>query len=308
MTPKTLVLTGATGFVGRCLLKRSLQTGWRVRALVRNPEHLDRFNIDNSDLTVEPLDLPNTLPDPAVFAGAHAIIHAAAYIPEDYEQSALARACFEINVLGTITILEAALEASVPRVVAFSSGNAYRTAPGARTEDDPLFPNRRAGYYLASKAAGDMLTDYYHHAKGLSVATLRVASVYGPGMAPGSFLPLCLDRLRNSAPIELSQAGLPTTDWVYVDDVAEAALQVALSDVTGPFNIGAGEAPSLRTAAELAARLLGADRNLIQLKPKDPAASNALGFRPLDITKAKRAFGYAPRPLESGLRSWLDRS
>lgn len=308
MALKTIVLTGATGFVGRRLLQRMLQTGWRVKALVRDPRQLERINIDRGALEVEPLDLPNTPPDPATFAGAYAVIHAAAYIPEDYEQVTLARACFEINVLGTIAILEAALKAGVPRVVAFSSGNAYRTAPDARTEDDPLFPNRRAGYYLASKAAGDMLSDYYHHAKGLSTATLRVASVYGRGMASGGFLPLCIDRLKTGVPIELSQAGEPTTDWVYVDDVAEAALQATLCDVTGPVNIGAGAAPSLREAAELAARLLGADRTLVQLKPKDPTAPDSLGFRALDITKAKHAFGYAPRPLEAGLRSWLKRS
>lgn len=303
---KKLVLSGATGFVGRHLLQKALQAGFRVKVLVRDPARLDRAGLDPDALPealeVETVDLGADPPAPSSFDNADLVIHAAAFIPPDYEEASHARACFEVNTLGTIALLEAALAAGVPRVIALSSGNAYRTAPGARVEDDALFPNRRAGYYLASKAAGDMLTDYYHHAKGLSTATLRVASVYGPGMASGSFLPICIERLAAGQPIELAQGGRPTADWVHADDVAEAALGAGLSDVTGPVNIGSGRATSLLDAATLVADRLGADRDLIRLKP---ATAGNDGFRPLDIDKARQAFGYAPRSLAEGLGSWI---
>jgi len=306
-----LVVTGASGFIGRRVVSLALAEGQAVRALCRDPASLADLtktapagagHTNEPDLEIIAWDIAQAGERPEVFADADAICHLAAFIPPDYGDPAHAERCFSVNVIGSTALLEAARQAGMRRFINLSSGNAYDPAARALTEDAPLYPSRHAAFYLASKVAAETIVDHYRAAGYLSTATLRVSSCYGAGMR-GGFLKLCINRLRAGETIRLSDGGRHRADWVHVDDVAAAVLSAVHSDAEGPFNIGSGQAPTIRDVASTIAAALNVDPGLMIVEPSCDGPPG--GTHPLNIERAKRFFSYAPRPFSLGVTDML---
>src|SRR5580692_7489450 len=169
--PLLIAVTGASGFVGRRLV-RALRESHEVRALGRGPllerAHSERLEWRNFDLTSSPSEWGGIL------EGAAAVVHGAAYIPPNHRDSSLAETCFRINALGTLTLLEAAVRAGVPRFI-YLSTNIYAVGETA-TETSAIFPSRHSPHYLLSKACGDIYTLNIGSAGGMKTVSLRLAS------------------------------------------------------------------------------------------------------------------------------------
>lgn len=298
----TLAVTGATGFVGRRLVAAALARGWAVRALVRDPSRMappvPGLTVARWDITDPPATADGLL------AGADVLCHLAAYIPPDMADPSHAEACFRTNTLGTLALLEAASAAGVPRLVHLSTGNAYAPATGPVREDHPLYPSARAPYYLASKLAGEVIADHWGRSGRLATCVLRVASVYGPGMAAGGLVPSLTGKLRAGQPVVLREEGRYGTDLVLVDDVVDAVLAAAHANVAGPINVGSGVRT---TAAELARSLLELTHAAPALVTLAPAASGPgdPGFPALDITRARATLNHRPTGLREGLARYV---
>jgi UDP-glucose 4-epimerase len=147
-----------------------------------------------------------------------------------------------VNVEGTINVLEAALQAEVPRVVNTSTGGAIygegRILPAP--EDHPVAPE--APYGL-SKFCAEGYCELFKRLHGLSTVSLRYGNVYGPRQDPlgeAGVIAIFCGKLVEGGKATVFGDGLQTRDYVYVSDVVEANLLAAESHADGAFNIGTG--------------------------------------------------------------------
>jgi UDP-glucose 4-epimerase len=292
---KTVAITGASGFIGRRISKAALDAGWHVRALARTPDTLPR------EFSPMYWDMEDWMA-PAALEGADAIIHGAAYRPDNLDDPSQAEACMRVNAGGTLALLESAQAAGVKRFIYLSAGNAYNTTQSPIPETAPLFPTRHATYYLSSKLMGEIYVSHWDQTGKLPGCILRISSVYGPGMDERGFIVETASKLAARQPVNLRNGGKFSADMVYVDDVAHAAAAALDAPFRGAINIGGGCAFTVREIACMLAELLGADPKLIRLEIPD---GQEPGFGALDISLARKTLHYTPTPLREGLvRTW----
>jgi UDP-glucose 4-epimerase len=297
----TLAITGATGFVGKHLAKAALDRGWTVRALVRQPARVP----PHPNMQAIAWEADQDTPTDAL-RGVDAVVHAAAFVPPDLSDPVHADACMAVNAGGTLRLLQATERAGVPRLVYLSSANCYAPSGTPVTEDAPLYPSARAPYYLCSKLAGEVYVAHWSAARRLSACSLRLASVYGPGMPLREVVAVFARNLSAGQEIHLHGGGLQSSDFIHVEDVAEAALAAATRTVAGALNIGAGQQTTIRALAAQITDLLGGDAHrLIREGTGTPPPS---GYAGLDVGRAVRELGFRPRPLRDGLERYLAES
>lgn len=295
---KILAITGATGFIGKCLAAVSLNRGWAVRALVRQPERVPRHR--NMEAVAWVADKEVSCD---ALRGVDAVIHAAAFVPPDMSDPVHAEACMAVNAGGTLRLLQAVERAGVPRFVNLSSANCYAPSYTPVAEDAPLYPSARAPYYLCSKLTGEIYVAHWHQAKRLSACSLRLASVYGSGMPFREVVALFARNLSTGQKIHLNGGGRQTSDFVHVEDVAQAALAAVTSTVEGALNIGGGQQIAIRELAALMADILGGDAH--GLICEGNGTSPPTEYAGLNVGRATRELGFSPRPLRDGLESYL---
>src|SRR4029450_5641784 len=169
----------------------------------------------------------------------------------------------EVNVAGTINVLEAARRSAVRRFVNASTGGAiYGGGVPPLTEEAPIRP---ISAYGQAKYAAEGYCDLYRRLHGLSTINLRLANIYGPRQDPlgeGGVIAIFCGKLLRGERLVVYGDGRQTRDYVYVGDVSRAALVAAESDAHGAYNVGRGEdasglalgARSARCAAGLRVR------------------------------------------------------
>ncbi len=160
----------------------------------------------------------------------------------------------EVNVVGTVRVLEAARAAGAPVVFTSTGGAIYGECDRPAREDDeprPLSP------YAASKLAGEGYLATWNRLYGGSHVACRLANVYGPRQLPtleGGVVAIFLDRLRrDGGEVEIFGDGNQTRDFVFVGDVAEALLAAASASRSGVYNVGTGVATSVADLYRLCA-------------------------------------------------------
>lgn len=170
--------------------------------------------------------------------GADAVVHFAA--ESHVDRSISGSADFVLtNVLGTQTMLQAALEAEVSRFVHVSTDEVYGSIEqGSWTEDHVLEPNSP---YSASKASSDLLARAFHRTHGLPVCVTRCSNNYGPYQFPEKVIPLFVTNLVDGKKVPLYGDGLNVRDWLHVDDHCRG-IQLVLEGGRGGeiYNIGGG--------------------------------------------------------------------
>src|SRR5262245_49862699 len=143
------------------------------------------------------------------------------------------------NVVGTQTLLQAALAHDVTRFVHVSTDEVYGSVDaGSATERDPLEPTSP---YAASKASSDLLALAYHRTYGLPVVVTRCTNNYGPYQMPEKLIPRFVTRLLNGQRVPLYGDGRQVRDWLHVDDHCRAVDLVRAQGRPGEvYNIGGG--------------------------------------------------------------------
>ncbi|MGV7228116.1 MAG: NAD-dependent epimerase/dehydratase family protein [Nitrospirales bacterium] len=211
----------------------------------------------------------------------------------------------EVNILGTINLLEHAVKNGVRKVSFASSGGAvygeqevFPAAESHRT--DPLSP------YGISKLAGEKYLAYYTNTMGLRHAIMRFGNVYGPRQEPEGeagviaiFSKLMLD---GGQPI-INGTGKQTRDFVYVDDVVESLMVTLDEDIQGIFNVGTGQEATVNEC-------YGIIKELTNSSCKDlyGAAKKGEQFRSvLDVRKLREGFDWEPQvSLAEGLKMTVE--
>ena len=283
-----VAVTGATGFIGRHLVRLLKTGGHHAIALSRSGA------VDGADET-RPFDLSSATSFDEAVDGCEGVIHAAAYLPKNYSDADEARLCLELNALATLELLRASQRGKVKRFV-FLSSNVYLQSSTPVAETAPTYPVTHAPYYMMSKP--------YGRTSSLATVSLRVASVYGAGLRRG-MIPTFTDSLLLGKEVTLKDGGRFRSDLVYVEDVAGAAAEAIQRDVRGVFNIGSGATASALEMATAIARLTGAEPAPLRVEPAGEGAP-PLGFSPLDITRARDELGYRPLSVDEALERYVD--
>ena len=237
------LVTGGAGFIGSHIVEELLRSGASVRVLDNfssgKRENLEAFR---GDLEILEADLRDAQAIKTATRDVELVFHLAAFV--SVPQSMLdPETCFAINVAGTVTLLEAARQAGVHKVVLSSSaavyGNPDKFPTDEKTPLQPLSP------YALSKQVNEQYAHLYTHTFNLPVTALRYFNVYGPRQRPDSDYAAAISiftrQLVNGEPITIFGDGKQSRDFIFVKDVVRANLQAAESDAAGEaFNICAG--------------------------------------------------------------------
>jgi UDP-glucose 4-epimerase len=216
----------------------------------------------------------------------------------------------DVNVAGTINVLEAARSSGVRRFVYASTGGAiYGEGEPPFAEDAPIRP---LSPYGQAKYAAEGYCDLYRRLHNVSTINLRLANIYGPRQDPlgegGVIAIFCGKLLRGERPVVYGD-GRQTRDYVYVGDVAKAALVASESEAHGAYNVGRGEETSVLELTEWLGRL-GRELGVLGGSSFEsnfaPTRQGEVRRNSLDPAKARSELGFeADTALDDGLRRTL---
>lgn len=240
----TVTLTGATGFVGRQILRNLLELGCSVRVLVRDPS---RLHIGAGG-ALEVVQTPDLFTEETgrleeLLEGSQTLVHAAWYAePGEYLTSPVNLPC----LTGTLNLAHAFAAIGGKRFVGVGSCAEYDSSAGLLTTDTPLAPNT---LYAACKASAFQVLRYFLGAEGMSFAWCRIFYLYGEGEDERRLVPYIRKQLEAGREVLLTR-GDQVRDFLDVKDAAGMIADVGLGQQQGAVNICSGEAVTVRELAE----------------------------------------------------------
>jgi UDP-glucose 4-epimerase len=297
------IVTGGAGFIGSHVVEQLLARGDAV-TVVDNLTSGRRENVPHGATLVE-ADIREPLDSAFADAQPEVVFHLAAQI--DVRRSVADPAYdAEVNVLGTIRVLEAT-RAHDAQVVFSSTGGAIYgecTAPAPETADrKPISP------YGTSKLAAEEYLASYNRLYGTNHVALRYGNVYGPRQDPhgeAGVVAIFFSCFLAGMTPKIYGDGRQTRDYVHAGDVARATLAAAGQE-GGVYNVGTSRETSVLELYDLSRRVAGADVEAEQA----PERPGELQRSVVDISKAERDLGWRPeRRLEEGLSetwAWISR-
>jgi dTDP-glucose 4,6-dehydratase len=302
-----VLVTGGAGFIGSNYVRTALSGGYPSLADAELVV-LDKLTYAGNLVNLEPVAgnprlrfVPGDICDAALvgelMAGVDLVVHFAA--ESHVDRSILGAADFVLtNVLGTHTLLQAAVDAGVGKFVHVSTDEVYGSIErGSWPETHVLEPNSP---YSASKASSDLVARSFFRTHGLPVCITRCSNNYGPYQFPEKVIPLFVTNLMDGKKVPLYGDGLNVRDWLHVDDHCRGIQLVA--DLGRPgeiYNIGGGTEITNRELTHRLVAALGADETMIQPVIDRKAHDRRYS---VDITKITTELGYEPLvPFDEGL-------
>lgn len=284
---RTVLVTGGAGFIG----------GHLVDALVDDNDVRVLDSGRTGDLSAVPDgvdliegDIRETAAVERAMAGVDVVFHEAAVVSvaESVEEPLASN---DVNLSGTLTVLEAARRADARLVFASSAavyGRPDRVPVSETDATEPLSP------YGLQKLAADQYVRMYADLYDLPAVALRYFNVYGPGQTGGDYagvITAFLNRLREGNPPVIHGDGSQTRDFVHVSDIVQANLLAATTAATGEaYNVGTGESVTVRELADTLVDVTGAG-----VEPEHgPAREGDIDESEADISKARDRLGYEP--------------
>lgn len=297
-----VVVTGGAGFIGSHTVGRLLKDGHTVVAIDNFSTGREKNILsykNNPQFTLVKADINETVKIAPIFHDTDWVIHYAALAdivpsiekPLSYHHS---------NVNGTINVLELSRAAKVKRLIYAASSSCYgipdiyptpETAP-----THPMYP------YALTKFMGEQYTLAWGQFYKLPVISLRFFNVYGPRSrttgAYGAVFGVFLTQKLHGHPLTIVGAGLQSRDFIFVDDVVDAVILAAESNLSGEImNVGCGNHYSINYLVSL---LGGGPTVHIPERPGEPNQTFA------DITKIRKNLGWKPKTsFESGVAELL---
>jgi len=267
---KTILVTGGAGFIGSNFIHLLMEeTDYTVvnvdcltysgnldnlRSIEKHPRYIfSKTSINNRE------EITKLLQKHSV----EAIIHFAAESHVDRTIES-ASPFFETNVMGTLSLLEAARSHGIKRFVHISTDEVYGTLgdEGYFTEETPLAPNSP---YSASKASSDMLVRSFVHTHNFPAVITRCSNNYGPYQFPEKLIPRMIDLALQNKKLPVYGNGLNVRDWIYVKDHNYAVLNVFENGIDGlVYNIGGKSERTNIDVVTTILSILGKDNSLIE--------------------------------------------
>lgn len=310
-----ILLTGCAGFIGAKVASLLLESGhwvvgvdnlggpsvgrlreWRLGTLRHHPRFaFHRLDVRH-DRAIEPIfhDGAGTGPVSAVLhLGALAGVRSSVEEPEAF---------YQVNVLGTLKLLELCVKFGVGQFVLASTSSVYGAdmdGPVAEDADSsrPLSP------YAASKKAAETLLYSYHHLYGLNAAALRYFTVYGPAGRPDMSVFRFIRAVAEGKPVTVFGDGMQQRDFTYVDDIARGTAAALAVSGYETINLGNGNPVAVNDVIGMIEQSVGrpADVRRQERHPADPMMTWA------DIGRARRLLGWKPEVgIAEGIRRTVD--
>jgi len=303
-----LLVTGAAGFIGSHYVRTLLDGSGAGRGQISAVTVLDKLTYSGNRANLDPVaddprltfvhgDICDAALVDELMPGHDAVVHFAA--ESHVDRSIRGAAPFLVtNVIGTQTMLDAAMRHKVGRFLHVSTDEVYGSiADGSWTEEWPLSPNSP---YSAAKAGSDLIALAYHRTHGLDVVVTRCSNNYGPYQFPEKVIPLFVTNLLDGRKVPLYGDGGNVRDWLHVADHC-AGIQLALEGGRAGhvYHIGGG---TELTKKELTALLLdacGAGWDMVEAVQDRKGHDRRYS---LSIDKISEELGYAPTlSFEDGL-------
>ena len=314
MFRKQILVTGGAGFIGSHLVENLLAEGNRQIVAVDNfnnfyPPETKRANISafshNSQFRLYETDICDAENLTKIFAENQfdAIVHLAAWagVRPSLENPKLYA---QVNVSGTLNLLEAAREFGVKQFVFGSSSSVYGVnCKIPFSEEDKI--QQPISPYAATKAAGELLCHTYSHLYDIRAVCLRFFTVYGARQRPDLAIHKFSRLIWEEKPIPVFGDGTSRRDYTFIDDIIEGVRAAIDYDKSNYeiFNLGESQTVELKRLIELLEENLG-KKAIIERKPMQPG-DVSVTFA--DITKAKELLNYNPQTkIEDGIPKFTE--
>jgi UDP-N-acetylglucosamine 4-epimerase len=304
------LVTGGAGFIGSNLCEALLDIGYKVKCMdnfsTGKRENIEGL-LDNKNFTLIEDDIRNLEACLAACEGVDYVLHQAAWgsVPRSIEMPLLYE---EINIRGTLNMMEAARQQGVKKFVYASSSSVYG--------DHPVLPKKEGqegellSPYALTKRVDEEYGKLYKELYGLDTYGLRYFNVFGrrqdPDGAYAAVIPKFIKQLLNNEQPTINGDGKQSRDFTYIENVIEANLKACLasSEVAGQaFNVAYGGRECLIDIYHELCKALGKDIEPIfgPDRPGDIKHSNA------DISKARELLGYDPEwSFERGIEAAIE--
>ncbi|MFH1111911.1 MAG: NAD-dependent epimerase/dehydratase family protein [Patescibacteria group bacterium] len=298
-----VLITGGAGFIGSHLCDRLIKSGYHV-SVIDNlssgkksnlSKQVEFFKIDICSTKVKNL-VKKIKPD--------YVCHLAAQIsvPESLVNP---QTDAEVNIIGSLNILEAVKDLSIKKFLFVSSGGAiYGEAKIIPTPETALV-NPMSPYAL-SKQAGEKYLQFYSQQYGLPYVIMRPANVYGPCQGVGGeagVVSIFINKLLHNQDLPIHGTGKQTRDLVYVSDVSQA-LVAALTRGRGIYNVGTGKETSVRDIAVLIGKVIGLVPKISYVSARGKGDINSSA---LDCKLIKQQLGWqSSYDINNGLKQTVD--
>ena len=288
------LVTGGAGFIGSHLVEELVKRGEQVRVL-DNFSTGKRENLSDLQEKIELVegDIRSYHIVHEVVQGVDFVLHQGALpsVPRSINDPITTN---EVNVGGTLNILDAARDAGVKRVVYASSSSVYGANKALPKRED-MIPQPISPYAVA-KLTGEKYCHVFSRTYGLETVALRYFNVFGPRQDPQSqysaVIPRFVVGMMEGQELTIHGDGTQSRDFTYVSNVVEAnLLAVHAEGVSGEaFNLACGASMSLNEVVEKIAQTLDCEANVVYGPPRsgDVARSQA------DISRAGKYLGYEP--------------
>lgn len=299
------LITGAAGFLGAPLANRLVEEGNIVIGLddlsTGNPERLSSsVNFIRGDVNDRP-KLWSLLQevDCVYHLAARVIVPESVLYPREYTQ---------VNVGGTVSLMEAMRDVGVHRVIFISSGSIYGNQ-SIQPLKETARPNPRSPYAV-SKLSAEYYVRTIGDLWGIETVCLRVFNAYGPGQrVPPSYTPIiphCLKQAVENGTIIIHGDGRQSRDYVYVDDVIDAMVSAATSPKANHLiiNVGSGVETNVNDLVKIVLEITGGKPQIIHNIQHEGGPSRMRA----DIELARSKLGYKPqKTLREGLKLTLEK-
>ncbi len=316
-----ILVTGGAGFIGSHLCERLVSNGNDIVIIDNFNDFYDpllkRRNMDHVFSTAEANEravilsegdicdfdyvkeiIAQESPDIIIHLAAAAGVRPSLANPFHYE---------EVNVRGTLNLLEAAKQFSVKYFIYASSSSVYGDSSRVPfSENDPV--DNPISPYAATKKAGELICHTYHHLYAINIACLRFFTVYGPRQRPDLAINKFTRLIDAGMPIPFYGDGKTSRDYTFIDDIIDG-VERAINWVVDSekrysiFNLGESQTVELRRLVEVIESSLG-KKAILDMQPIQP------GDVPrtcADITKSTSVLGYQPKTtIEKGVREFVD--
>jgi UDP-glucose 4-epimerase len=298
-----VLVTGGAGFIGSHLVDRLVQEGHEV-IIVDNLVTGKRRNINRAARFYK-LDIQSWRLE-RVFRNErpNVVMHLAAQM--DVRKS-VEDPMFDaqVNILGTLNVLQQAVRHGVRKVVFSSSG-------GAIYGEQEIYPapeshvTRPLSPYGLSKLCGEQYLSYYQRSSGLQVVSLRYANVYGPRQDPegeAGVVAIFIQKMLNNEQAVINGNGRQTRDFVFVEDVVEANLAVMGQETQGTYNVGTGVETSVNDLFRILIQHTGSTCKEVH----GPAKKGEQARSVIDNTRMRHELSWEPKAdLSEGLKKTVE--
>ena len=310
-TKKTVLITGAGGFIGSHLTEHLVELGANVKAFVRYNsrndwgllELLPRQTLDKVEVIMGDLRDADVIRHAAKEVDVIFHLGSLIAIPYSYTNP---RETIETNILGALNVLTAAKENNIEKIVHTSTSEAYGTARYVPIDEN--HPLQGQSPYSASKIGADKIAESFYRSFELPIAIIRPFNTYGPRQSARAVIPTIITQALTKEKMFLGSLH-PTRDYTYVGDLVEGFVKVAESpkSVGEEINIGSNFEISIGDLVNKIISLVGKNVEIVadpaRVRPRDSEVERLW----CDNTKAKRLLGWEPKTsLDAGLKTTIE--